>query len=93
MDPENVCLSGKTGSDRRTVKLTRLTHIGHQFSLQISGLVKLQSRCRRTQAMSTDGWNFSGDAVRVLQGGQQPSARGARKALSAEFNSKAQRRS
>ena len=28
-DPENVCLSGKAGSDGRTVKLTRLTHIRH----------------------------------------------------------------
>ena len=27
---------------------------------------------RRTQAMSTDGWQFSGDAVRFLQGGQRP---------------------
>ena len=46
---------------------------------------------RRTQAMSTDRWNFSGDAVTFLQGGQRP--REARKALSAEFNSEAQRRS
>jgi len=41
--------------------------------------------------MSTDRWNFSGDAVTFLQGGQRP--REARKALSAEFNSEAQRRS
>jgi len=27
-DSENVCLSGKTGSDRRTVKVTRRTHTG-----------------------------------------------------------------
>ena len=27
---------------------------------------------RRTRAMSTDGWQFSGDAVRFLQGGQRP---------------------
>ena len=26
---------------------------------------------RRTQAMSTDGWSFLGDAVRFLQGGQR----------------------
>jgi hypothetical protein len=44
-----------------------------------------------TQATSTDSWNFSGDAVTFLQGGQRP--REARKALSAEFNSEAQRRS
>ena len=44
---------------------------------------------RRTQAMSTDGWQFSGDAVRFLQGGTAAAVRGARKALSAEFNSEA----
>src|SRR5260370_35714804 len=43
------------------------------------------------QAMSTDGWQFSGDAGRFLQGGQWP--RCARKALSAEFRSEAPRRS
>src|SRR6266481_1879130 len=43
------------------------------------------------QPMSTDGWQFSGDAVRFLQGGQWP--RCARKALSAEFRSEARRRS
>jgi hypothetical protein len=38
---------------------------------------------RRTQAMSTDGWSFSGDAVKVLQGGQRPHGR--RMDLSAEI--------
>jgi hypothetical protein len=27
-DPENICQLGKTGSERRAVKVTRLTHIG-----------------------------------------------------------------
>jgi hypothetical protein len=44
---------------------------------------------RRTRAMSIDGWQFSGDAVRVLQGGQR--SRGAREALCAEIKSEAQR--
>jgi hypothetical protein len=29
MYAENVCLSGQTGSGRRTVKMTRLTRTGH----------------------------------------------------------------
>src|ERR1700676_3456247 len=29
-DPANVCLPGKTGSERHAVKVTRLTHFGHR---------------------------------------------------------------
>jgi hypothetical protein len=29
MGSDHVCLLGKTGSDRRTVKVTRLTQFGH----------------------------------------------------------------
>jgi hypothetical protein len=29
MGSDHVCLLGKTGSDRRTVKVTRLTRTGH----------------------------------------------------------------
>jgi hypothetical protein len=46
---------------------------------------------RRTQAVSTDGCQFSGDAVRFLHGGQWRRCAG--KALSAEFKSEAPRRS
>ena len=28
---DDVCLSGKTGSHRRTVKVTRLTHLGRKL--------------------------------------------------------------
>ena len=47
---------------------------------------------RRTRTMSTDGWYFSGDAVRFTER-TAAAVRGARKALSAEIKSEALRRS
>jgi hypothetical protein len=32
-DPENVCYSGKTGRERRAVKVTRLTRSGHRLTI------------------------------------------------------------
>ena len=47
---------------------------------------------RRTQAMSTDGWQFQ-QCGKISSGRTAAAVRGARKALSAEFKSEAQRRS
>ena len=48
---------------------------------------------RRAEDVSTDGWQFSGDAVRFSSGRTAAAVRSARKALSAAFKSEAQRRS
>ena len=62
--------------------------LGDSMSFQRDGSLAV----RRTRAMSTDGWQFSGDAVRFA-GRTAAAVHGARKALSAEVKSEAQRRS
>ena len=47
MDTENVRLLGKTRSDQRRVKTTRLTRSGHQpaFHISVTKLVSALSKC------------------------------------------------
>jgi PAS domain S-box-containing protein len=74
---------GESKSARRAgITLLTLALPARGEARQIAPIVANETADPRTsdQARSTDGWHFSGDAVRFLQGGERPRGRGPRKA-------------
>src|SRR5437879_7280827 len=48
-DSENVCLSRKTGSERPSVRTTRLTHLGHRLNFTHRAFRGLARECELTE--------------------------------------------